>query len=430
MRFFGNSVAFATVLSATLSQAQILINEQSFGHSGHLTVTDGKIPHFTLYGQPQLPEILSNKIILTPIAPGNQRSSIWTDSPLTRSTWTADVDFRASGADRAGGNLNIWFAKRGKEEIGFNSVYTVRKFEGLVLVVDSHGGSGGMIRGFLNDGNVDYHSHPLVDKLAFGQCDYYYRNLGRPSQIKLRQTISNFRVEVDGNLCFETDKVSLPAGYHFGITAATPDNPDSFEIFKFVVMSDSTVSSQVNQGQQQQQQQHNRKQHPDGGINSSNDMPEPIPDKSADTIQTTKEQFQDLHDRIQVITHQVYSVYFSGIKHREESELQIEELKKTIESLRHDLGALQQLGDIQGKLRSIEGELRSMHNDVRDKLVAHRETLHANLVHHHNSLAQALTNSVPGHGKLMFFFVFTQIFLVGGYVMYKRHRATSPKKYL
>ncbi|KAG6016720.1 hypothetical protein E4U54_000534 [Claviceps lovelessii] len=430
MRFFGNTVAVATVLSAALSQAQYLINEQSFGHTGRFTVTDGRIPHFTLHGQPQHPEILSNKIVLTPVAPGNQRSSIWADAPLARSTWVADVEFRASGVERAGGNLNIWFAKRGKEEVGTNSVYTARKFEGLVLVVDSHGGSGGMIRGFLNDGTVDYVSQASVDKLAFGHCDYYYRNLGRPSQIKLRQTPSNFRVEVDGQLCFETDKVSLPAGYHFGITAATPDNPDSFEIFKLVVMSDSTVSSENNHGHQQQQQQQQQPPHSQGGKSSSSGFTESIPDQPAENFKSSVEQFQDLHNRLQVLSHQVLVVYETVVKRDHSFEDFRDELKKEIESLRHDLGALTQLNDMQIRMRGIEGEMRSIHKEIGSALSSHHQNIHQNLLSHHNFLAQTLSDSVPGHGKLMFFFVATQIILIACYVMYKRHRATSPKKYL
>lgn len=34
MRFFGDSVALATLVAAGLSQAQMLISELSFGHSG------------------------------------------------------------------------------------------------------------------------------------------------------------------------------------------------------------------------------------------------------------------------------------------------------------------------------------------------------------------------------------------------------------
>ena len=69
------------------------------------------------------------------------------------------------------------------------------------------GYQGGSIRGFLNDGTTDYKRHRNVDSLAFGHCDYSYRNLGRPSVIRLKQTNSIFEVTVDGKVCFSTNKV-------------------------------------------------------------------------------------------------------------------------------------------------------------------------------------------------------------------------------
>ncbi|QUC22043.1 uncharacterized protein UV8b_06284 [Ustilaginoidea virens] len=442
MRLSRSSLVLATSLLACsfCNADQVLISEQSFGHSGRLSLSDGRIPHFTISGQPQQPEILSNKIILTPMAPGNQRSSVWADSPLTRSTWLADVDFRASGPERAGGNLNIWFVRQGKEQVGTNSVYTAGKFEGFVLVVDSHGGSGGMIRGFLNDGTVDFVSQPNVDKRSFGGCNYFYRNLGRPSQIKLSQTLSTFKVEVDGHLCFETTKVSLPPGYYFGLTAATPDHPDSFEIFKFVVTSDSIVSGSGSgngngNGNQPIQEYRSRPQQPDSSnpgqqAPNDNDFAKPIPDQSADIFKTSKEQFQDLHNRLQVVAHQVSAVYAAVSKHHQMDEQRNDEMKKAIDSLRHDLAALRQISDISSKVRELEGEMRSMHQDMRQKIASHGETIEFNLRNHHRSLAQAMSDSVPGHGKLMFLFVGTQIVLVAGYITYKRRRASSSKKYL
>lgn len=364
------------------------------------------------------------------MALASQRASIWSDTPLTRSTWVADVDFRASGPDRGSGNLNIWFARRGKEEVGTNSVYTAGKFDGLVLVIDSHGGSGGMIRGFLNDGAVDYVTQPNVDKLAFGQCNYFYRNLGRPSQLKLRQTVSSFRVEIDGHLCFETDKVSLPPGYYFGITAATPDNPDSFEVFKLVVMSDSTVSGENSNNDFQYKSRQHQPDHNQGQQVDNKQGGNVIPDQPADSFQTSKEQFVDLHNRLQSATHQITGIYNAVSKHHQMDEARHDEMKKAFESLRHDLAAVRQIGDLQSKIKELETEIHSMHHDMRQKLAAHGETFEANLRNHHRSLSDALTDNIPGHGKLMFFFVATQIVLVAGYVVYKRRRANSPKKYL
>ena len=58
----------------------------------------------------------------------------------------------------------------------------------------------------MNDGTTDYKSH-AVDSLAFGHCDFAYRNLGRPSQIKIQQLANSFEVLVDGKRCFGSDKV-------------------------------------------------------------------------------------------------------------------------------------------------------------------------------------------------------------------------------
>lgn len=58
----------------------------------------------------------------------------------TLSEWTAAIGFRATGPERAGGNLHVWYTKDGQSDIGTSSIYTVRKFDGLVLVVDMYGG--------------------------------------------------------------------------------------------------------------------------------------------------------------------------------------------------------------------------------------------------------------------------------------------------
>ena len=57
-------------------------------------------------------------MVLTPVAPGNQRSAVWSEQTLNHETWVADVDFRASGPERGGGNLNIWLTAGGAAEMG------------------------------------------------------------------------------------------------------------------------------------------------------------------------------------------------------------------------------------------------------------------------------------------------------------------------
>ncbi|PNY23058.1 Protein EMP47 [Tolypocladium capitatum] len=427
MRVLGLPVALAALLAANLGHAQWLINELSFGHSGRLSTNDnpGRIPGFALSGQPRKPELLSNKVILTPVAPGNHRGAIWAEKPLMRSTWVADVDFRANGPERGGGNMNIWLARHGSHDVGTNSIYTVGKFDGLGLVIGFHGGSAGMIRGFLNDGTVDFMHHHNVDKLAFGQCQYSYRNLGRPSQIKLVQTSSSFKVEIDGKPCFETDKVNLPPGYDFGVTATTPDRPDSFEVFKMVVMSDSTVSGDASQHRQlPKDEQKHQKPHDD--VSSGNVMS----DEPADRFTTSLAQFQDLHNRLQSAMHQISAVHQSVTQHHQQDETRHSEMKQVLDALRGQMARAQQTDDLLNRIKDLEKEVRSMRNDINKKFSAHHESFQGYLSDHHATLSRAVASSAPGHGKLIFVFVGTQAVLVAAYVVYKRRRANSPKKFL
>lgn len=92
-------------------------------------------------GNPDPPQILSNKLVLTPPAPGNVRGAVWGEKPVLHSVWTADLDFRATGPERGGGNLNIWYTTKGQADIGTASIYTVGRFDGLALVVDQYAGS-------------------------------------------------------------------------------------------------------------------------------------------------------------------------------------------------------------------------------------------------------------------------------------------------
>lgn len=59
---------------------------------------------------------------------------------MSESEWTAEFQFRATGVERGGGNLQLWYAKDGQSRIGTSSIYTVGQFDGFALVVDMHGG--------------------------------------------------------------------------------------------------------------------------------------------------------------------------------------------------------------------------------------------------------------------------------------------------
>lgn len=145
---------------------------------------------------------------------------MWSEASVPQSQWVSQFEFRASGPERGGGNLQLWYTKEGQWSIGSSSIYTVGAFDGLAIVIDSYGGKGGGIRGFMNDGTIDYKNYHSVDSLAFGHCDYSYRNLGRPSKVQIKQEHSVFEVVVDDKICFSTDKVrgSFPKANDFALT--------------------------------------------------------------------------------------------------------------------------------------------------------------------------------------------------------------------
>lgn len=250
-----------SVLLPTISANFMIDDKLSFGTDGQIHLINNAIPKWNFFGEGHAPQLLSDRLILTPPAPGNTRAALWSDDPTANKHWLAEVNFRASGQDRGTGNFQIWFAKDGHTQIGLNSIYSVAKFQGLAIVIDQHGGHGGMLRAFLNDGSGDYKAKgdAVVDGLAFGHCAFAYRNLGAPSKITIVNDANGFRVDVDDHQCFYSEKVNLPAGYRFGMTASSAENPDSIEVSRFVVSfatSDADKAPPANNDHTQQQEQH------------------------------------------------------------------------------------------------------------------------------------------------------------------------------
>ena len=125
---------------AALASAQYLVESSSFGQDGRISPNGYGIPGWHVSGEGQVPQLLSDKVVLTPPDPGNTRGAVWSESKVIQSDWMADFEFRASGPDRGGGNLQLWYAKDGRGSIGTSSLYTVGNFDGMVLVIDQYGG--------------------------------------------------------------------------------------------------------------------------------------------------------------------------------------------------------------------------------------------------------------------------------------------------
>jgi mannose-binding lectin 1 len=297
-----SSASLACLLFTASAEASYVIKGLSLGHDGPISPDGRAIPGWHLSGEKHTPQLLSDRIILTPPVPGGTRGAVFAETPVTQPEWVVETEFRASGQDRGSGNLNFWFVDKGRSAVGQSSIYTVSKFDGLALVVDQYGPRGGSIRGFLNDGSANFKDHHSVDSLAFGHCDYVYRNLGRPSKLRIENGPHGLRVDIDGTPCFHSEKINLPPGYFFGVSAAAADNPDSFELYNFIASTTDSITREE-PGSRQNQGSHVEKLDKFPGI------PEALPDTDASTIKAEADKFADLHNRLQGMTHQIANMF-------------------------------------------------------------------------------------------------------------------------
>ncbi|KAI8938650.1 hypothetical protein NX059_004520 [Plenodomus lindquistii] len=454
------TIAWAT-LAITTAHAQYLIDNLSFGAKSGAYISPNlqTIPHFVVQGsEDYVPQILSDRVILTPPYPGNKRGSIWAQNPLHLSgDWTAELHFRATGMERGGGNLQLWYVKESQARETPASLYTAPKFDGLVLVIDQYEGHGGSVRGFLNDGAIDIKSHPDPDTLAFGKCDYAYRNRGELTPVKLHHAEGFLEVIVDGASCFKTDKVKLPEGYYFGISASSAENPDSFEVHKFLLsttksttreepnkniryadsaqqhQAQQNLASQQGHEQQTHQSQQQKQQTPHHGSSTPADIPKMLDDMAAASIRSTQDQFADLHNRIQIMHNRLLDMIDLVETQEAKSQQRFNELMARVVPI-DDRGAatMRNVEKVERTTMQILRDLES--KDFKDLMSQVHRAIEGGNEGLRVSLPGQLGDVVKSHGPSMTTFLFiaiaVQIMVTGAYIVYKKRRGGAPKKYL
>lgn len=393
--------AISAAALASLAFAQKIQDDLSFGHTQPISPNSYSIPGWSILGEGHVPQTLSDKVIMTPPVGGNKRGALWAEKKNTLKEWTVDFDFRAGGQDRGGGNLQLWYVKDGTSKVSTGSLYTTGKFEGLAIVIDTIGGVQ-KIRGFLNDGNRDYKSHPNIESLAFGHCDYTYRNLGRPSSLRLKYGSSGLSVSIEGRDCFSTPKVSLPADYTFGVTAGSADPPDSFEVFKFVVSDGSAGAAKGSSSEPQQIIMRNEK--------------------------FPASQFDSLHSRMQALSASVDKLSADVQLTRQKQEEMLQLLRSSNVQ-----------GAIDSKLNKVDRLVDEIHREVKstdhkenyEKLSKQIEKTHEGITEHiPGRLRDYVQNHTPRIGFIAFSFMAFQSCCLGILLWQKWRKSTMPKKYL
>ena len=186
-------------------------------------------------------------------------------------------------------------------------------------------------------------------------------------------------------------QVLLPSNNYFGITAASSETPDSFEIFKFVtsVPSSSIPQQPLREKIPPQQQQQVPIQ------DNSRSSSQAIEDALASSISSQEAQFADLHNRIQHHGHAIDIVY---------SEVQrtAERLQGRVEELHRELAKMEQIRPLESRIAGLENSISALRAEFSKRdYTAQFNEIHNSLKVRHDAILSDLPEKM-GHGERMF----------------------------
>lgn len=170
-----------------------------------------------------------------------QSGAIWSREPLadSKNDWTVEVVFRNSEREEVDDHLyfdsngfSFWLldseAPQDSSNYGGPQVY-----DGLHFLINNKEGRG--LKIFANDGTKTLANSKAV---SLGGCDLNYLDSMIPFTLRISYSSkkSIFKVQVDNNLCFKTNKLSfnkLKNNFMFGVSASTdPKSQEYWELLR------------------------------------------------------------------------------------------------------------------------------------------------------------------------------------------------------
>ena len=208
-------------------------------------------------------------------------------------------------------------------------------------------------------------------------------------------------------------QVKLPGDYYFGVSAASADTPDTFEVFKFVVNLLSSGTQQANAAPAQDQGA--PASGPSGQSGDIQNRLDTMPQQIVSLESSLKAVDTNAHNRHQELLRD----RSSGGGSAEAESIRLGGMERRLEAIERTVLAIQ---------KEVEGQ------DYRarlDRLHEVLETTHSNLMTHlPASMNKIVSSSAPNMSLFFVSVVLVQLGLAVSYVVYKRRRANAPKKYL
>ena len=185
-------------------------------------------------------------IRLTPDT-GSAKGGVWNLRPMSARDWTAELEFEVQGRGRVGADgMALWYTSTPAYTEG-DAFGSLSSWRGLAVTIDTFDNDrkhdNPKIGVIVNDGSKTYDASTDGSELMLGSCVREVRNLNHPSKLRVTYLSGARRLNVDVDInnegrwesCWAGDNVDLPAGYHFGITAATGGLTDNHDVRSFVV---------------------------------------------------------------------------------------------------------------------------------------------------------------------------------------------------
>ena len=188
------------------------------------------------------------------------------------------------------------------------------------------------------------------------------------------------------------NQVKLPSDNYFGITAASSDTPDSFEIFKFVLKTSNSYTREEPRRQTNPppaQNQDQGSQHQESQQITNDQMKDP----PASSMKNQDSQLTDLNNRLQTMSHSMDNLFREVAKSAGLAQERHTEVQQKIQQTSLQLNAVEE------RLRKIEDALSKFREEFNSKDYSRQfMDIHKGLEARHANLLERLPDTV-GHSK-------------------------------
>lgn len=179
---------------------------------------------------------------------GKSGGSAWSKAsvPNIADEWTIEFIFRSTGTSKDAGfidtnGLSLFLAESPNLN-DFSNFGGPSLFDGFQFLFNNKEKPGMKI--FSNDG-----SQKLQNSLAsvIGNCEFTYLNSQVPFNLRVSysKSNSNFKVQLDNNLCFQTNQVKFPSSnFHVGVAGdISSESEEVFEVLRLNVWDHLTTDA-------------------------------------------------------------------------------------------------------------------------------------------------------------------------------------------